>query len=170
MVRSALLVWPVSLRSSSFCGSSICMSLNEPTNHHLNLSILTCKYDCTGTAFEQKILAQPKNVKFNFLHTTDPYHKYYKFKITEIKEGPDAAKAAFATTSTPGSEASAAVPEKPVEQEVVPPPTQELRKPDDEKYTAHVPAGLTPQVCNGLPIPSTTCSWESRTQSPDIDT
>ena len=97
-----------------------------------------------GTAFEQKILAQPKNVKFNFLHTTDPYHKYYQYKITEVKDGPEAAKAQFqASNSSTAAQPAEAAPQ--VEEEA-PPPTQELKRPDDEKYTAHIPAGLSPQV------------------------
>lgn len=108
-------------------------------------SILTYIICSVGTAFEQKILAQPKNVKFNFLHTTDPYHKYYQYKITEVKDGPEAAKAAFqaSNSSSTAQLAEAAVPQ--VEEEA-PPPTQELKKPEDEKYTAHIPAGLSPQV------------------------
>lgn len=97
-----------------------------------------------GTAFEQKILAQPKNVKFNFLHTTDPYHKYYQYKITEVKDGPDAAKAQFqASNSSTAAQPAEAAPQA---EEEAPPPTQELKRPDDEKYTAHIPAGLSPQV------------------------
>lgn len=79
------------------------------------------------------------------MNSTDPYHKYYKYKITEIKDGPEAAKAQFeaagGTGATPSGEAEQ---DKPEEQ--APPPTQELRKPDDEKFAVHVPAGLSFQV------------------------
>jgi splicing factor 3A subunit 1 len=37
----------------------------------------------TGLAFEKKILAnEANNVKFNFLRSTDPYHQYYRFKVS----------------------------------------------------------------------------------------
>jgi splicing factor 3A subunit 1 len=97
-----------------------------------------------GTAFEQKILAQPKNVKFNFLHSTDPYHKYYQYTITEVKEGPEAAKAAFQASNSATAQIAEVV--QPQAEEEAPPPTQELKKPEEEKYTAHIPAGLSPQV------------------------
>lgn len=103
---------------------------------------------CVGTAFEQKILAQPTNdsrSKFNFLHSTDPYHKYYKYKVIETQEGPEAAKAQFEASGGVGAAPSGAVEQDKPEDEA-PPPTQELRKPDDEKYAVHVPAGLTFQV------------------------
>ena len=36
---------------------------------------------CAGLTFEKKILAnEANNVKFNFLRSTDPYHKYYRHK------------------------------------------------------------------------------------------
>ena len=77
----------------------------------------------------------------------DPYHKYYQYKILEAKEGSDAAQAAFAKEGAAalagGSAAAEAAPA--AEEAAAPPPTQELKKPDDEKYTAHVPAGLTLQ-------------------------
>jgi splicing factor 3A subunit 1 len=101
-----------------------------------------------GTEVEQKILAGPKNVKFNFINPTDPYHKYYKYKILESKEGAEAAQAAFAAegaavlTGAKQPGAPAAVQPSPVEEEA---PTVPLVKPDDEKYTVHVPPGLTLQ-------------------------
>ena len=36
-----------------------------------------------GLTFEKKILAnEANNVKFNFLRSTDPYHAYYRFKVS----------------------------------------------------------------------------------------
>jgi splicing factor 3A subunit 1 len=90
-------------------------------------------------------LAQPKNVKFNFLHTTDPYHKYYQYKITEVKEGPEAAKAAFQASNSLAGAQPTEIAQPQVEKEA-PPPTQELKAPEEEKYTASIPAGLHPQV------------------------
>lgn len=99
-----------------------------------------------GTDFEQKILAGPKNVKFNFINVTDPYHKYYQYKILEAKEGTEAAQAAFAddgAAALAGKVAPAAAePSAAVEEEPEKPP---LVKPDDEKYTVHIPPGLTLQ-------------------------
>ena len=38
---------------------------------------------CAGLSFEKKILAnEEKNVKFNFLRPTDPYHAYYRAKAS----------------------------------------------------------------------------------------
>ena len=97
-----------------------------------------------GTEFEQKILAGPKNVKFNFINATDPYHKYYQYKIIEAKEGEEAAQRAFADDGAGAlSKSAAAAAAAPVQEAAAPPPTQELKKPDDEKYTAHIPPGLT---------------------------
>jgi hypothetical protein len=104
--------------------------------------------DCAGNEVEQKILAGPKNVKFNFINPTDPYHKYYMYKVLESKEGTDAAQAAFAsegagvlTGKQAGAPASASQ-AAPVVEEV---PKAPLVQPDDEKYTVHVPPGLTLQ-------------------------
>lgn len=98
-----------------------------------------------GPEVEKKILAGEKSVKFNFINPTDPYHKYYQYKLTEAKEGPEAAQAKFkdagASALAPAAAAQqqAAQPAEPA----APPPTQELQKPADEKYTAHIPPGLT---------------------------
>ncbi len=36
-----------------------------------------------GLTFEKKILAnEANNVKFNFLRSTDPYHAYYRYKVS----------------------------------------------------------------------------------------
>ena len=38
-----------------------------------------------GTNFETKILSNEKdNVKFNFLRPTDPYHPYYRYRVSHI--------------------------------------------------------------------------------------
>lgn len=79
------------------------------------------------------------------MNSTDPYHKYYKYKITEAKDGPEAAKAQFEAAGGTGATPSGAD-EQDKQEEEAPPPTQELRKPDDEKYAVHVPAGLSFQV------------------------
>lgn len=100
-----------------------------------------------GTDFERKILEGPKNVKFNFINATDPYHKYYQYKVLEAKEGTAAAQAAFAqdgaASLAPDAAAATAAAAATPAQPAAPPPTQELKKPDDEKYTAHIPPGLT---------------------------
>ena len=84
-------------------------------------------------------------MKFNFLQPTDPYNKYYRYKIMESKEGPEAAKAAFqASGNGIGAPAPATVTAGPTAAALaVPPPTQELEKPSDELYTVHVPNGLS---------------------------
>ena len=41
-----------------------------------------------GPEFESRIRQnEANNAKFNFLTTTDPYHAYYKHKVTEFREG-----------------------------------------------------------------------------------
>ena len=42
----------------------------------------------TGLEFEDRIrINEAGNAKFNFLKPNDPYHAYYRHKITEIQEG-----------------------------------------------------------------------------------
>jgi hypothetical protein len=39
-----------------------------------------------GISFEAKIMEQQKdNPRFSFLRSTDPYHKYYRWKVSSIK-------------------------------------------------------------------------------------
>ena len=41
-----------------------------------------------GLEFEDRIrINEAGNTKFNFLKPNDPYHAYYRHKITEIQEG-----------------------------------------------------------------------------------
>ena len=42
----------------------------------------------SGLEFEDRIrINEAGNTKFNFLKPNDPYHAYYRHKITEIQEG-----------------------------------------------------------------------------------
>ena len=39
----------------------------------------------TGVEFEKRIVANERdNVKFNFLKSTDPYHKYYQLRVRDM--------------------------------------------------------------------------------------
>ena len=38
-----------------------------------------------GVEFEKRIVANERdNVKFNFLKSTDPYHKYYQLRVSSM--------------------------------------------------------------------------------------
>ena len=44
-----------------------------------------CSLAAAGLSFEKKILSnEEKNVKFNFLRPTDPYHGYYRHKARSL--------------------------------------------------------------------------------------
>ena len=51
--------------------------------------VCVCVCVClTGLDFEDRIrMNEAGNTKFNFLKPNDPYHAYYRHKITEIQEG-----------------------------------------------------------------------------------
>lgn len=45
--------------------------------------VAVCAVLCTGAEFEARILAsEANNVKFNFLQPTDPYHAYYRMRVS----------------------------------------------------------------------------------------
>ena len=91
-----------------------------------------------GEQFEQRILAnESDNPKFNFLREGDPYHAYYKRKIEKIRS-PDEEKEAVDKEKEKIAPAPQVPPPKPVL-----PPTQPLEPPEEEKYTIHIPEGIT---------------------------
>lgn len=50
--------------------------------------VLYCGLGLIGLEFEDRIrVNEAGNTKFNFLKPNDPYHAYYRHKITEIQEG-----------------------------------------------------------------------------------
>lgn len=82
-----------------------------------------------GAEFEKKILAnEKKNPKFRFLTSSDPYNAYYQHKLAEFREKPGG------TSQGPQGRTSAAV--APTH---VPPPKDDLEKPEEELFTVHIP-------------------------------
>lgn len=95
-----------------------------------------------GVEFEKRILAnEQNNVKFNFLRPTDPYHAYYRMRVTNFTEGEKAEAGEGGDQEQPGGQAAPAP--AVVVPAVVPPPAKVLEKPEDEHYMVHVPEGLT---------------------------
>eukprot|EP00884_Botryococcus_braunii_P002572 jgi/Botrbrau1/12315/Bobra.0205s0013.1 len=98
-----------------------------------------------GDTYEPRILKEnSNNVKFNFLRSTDPYHAYYRHRIAEVKAGGAEESAA------PASEQQKAAAQKAAELAAAQPvavtatgATKVLEAPEPEKYTVHVPEGLT---------------------------
>ncbi|KAK9807061.1 hypothetical protein WJX72_012308 [[Myrmecia] bisecta] len=100
-----------------------------------------------GIVFEQRILAnEANNAKFNFLRPADPYHAYYRYKVTEGQEAGTAAPASAAQQAEQAAQLqqAAAQPAAAAKADVVA-PTKPLEKPEEAQYMVHVPEGLTLQ-------------------------
>lgn len=102
-----------------------------------------------GAEFEARILAsEANNVKFNFLQPTDPYHAYYRMRVKHFQEpedqqGGEAAPAKEGTTAAAAATAAASAAAAAAAAAPAAVTTRPLEKPEDEKYTVHVPEGLT---------------------------
>ncbi|KAK9825176.1 hypothetical protein WJX81_003205 [Elliptochloris bilobata] len=98
-----------------------------------------------GLSFEKKILAnEEKNVKFNFLRPTDPYHAYYRHRVTEFQEEEKGAGAAPAAPgAAPAKVAAPAAAEAAAAAPAAAAPAKPLEAPAAEQYTVPVPEGLT---------------------------
>ncbi|EFJ17592.1 hypothetical protein SELMODRAFT_114587 [Selaginella moellendorffii] len=111
-----------------------------------------------GVDFERKIMTnEQKNVKFNFLNSSDPYHAYYQHRISEEKSGngpppppppssatdpskpPLSATAAAAATAT----ATAAAQKFDISQFIQ--PSKVVEPPEAEQFLLKLPEGLTGQ-------------------------
>merc|ERR1719284_621401 len=97
-----------------------------------------------GNIFEEKILAQNKgNTKFSFLVSTDPYHLYYKTKLTKLNESinPDTSeKTSKSQTSSLPSNSD--FPSK-VDHKTFIQQKTNLFQNDDKNFSFDVPSGLT---------------------------
>ncbi|KAL3138387.1 hypothetical protein ABBQ32_006189 [Trebouxia sp. C0010 RCD-2024] len=91
-----------------------------------------------GTQFEGRILANEKdNPKFNFLRTADPFHAYYRHMVTEHQKGTDGAQPAVAAQPDQQTAEQQKLAAGPAAGAVA------VEPPEEEKYTVHVPEGLT---------------------------
>jgi Surp module len=65
------------VRHSNLCGLHSCAEARRSSHS------LTCCASA-GVEFEKRIVANERdNVKFNFLKSTDPYHKYYQLRVRD---------------------------------------------------------------------------------------
>ncbi len=82
----------VLVRSQAICYCTARVAVPSPARSSLRLHSITthrrrpCPPRCAltpGAEFEKRILANEKNnVKFNFLVPTDPYHAYYRLRVS----------------------------------------------------------------------------------------
>ncbi|CAL4957318.1 unnamed protein product [Urochloa decumbens] len=105
-----------------------------------------------GPDFERRILSNNQgNAKFNFLQPSDPYHAYYRHRVSEVAAAPPGADApagdepdAPAVVPSDGAAAAAAdaKPDHSAPFRVAPPP-KVLVPPSAELYTPPLPEGIT---------------------------
>lgn len=95
-----------------------------------------------GPEFEKRILATNKgNAKFNFLNPTDPYHAYYRHKVSENQVQAGILPTPPLESKLPGDKTAAEAAEKKPMQ-ILPPP-KPMAAPDADVYSVQLPEHIT---------------------------
>ncbi|CAL5220560.1 g2597 [Coccomyxa viridis] len=98
-----------------------------------------------GLTFEKKILAnEANNVKFNFLRSTDPYHAYYRYKVTEAQNaaGNDSAPGTAQQQQQQADALSAAAQQPDKAATILSDAVKPLEPPEPDQYSVPTPEGM----------------------------